>query len=204
MQANKKITPFVIASALIFLLSGCLPSQKPVGVVLQPSPTEVQSQLAGISKRFRESTTEGPTVVESAMELSEKYAKLSDEAAVLRGKVQKFTTENHHLKDRGATLETQLQQTKKELVEANDLLIEMRIELNNWKADILGYRDEMRDAEKTQLEALFKILKVLGGEVKVESPQAQDTGSAAVHTSEPSQPQPQSRRAETTLGESNE
>ncbi len=62
-------------------------------------------------------------------------------------------------------LEGQLQQTQKELAEANDLLIEMRIELNNWKTDVLGFRDEMRDAETAQLQTLFRILQVLGGQV---------------------------------------
>jgi 5-enolpyruvylshikimate-3-phosphate synthase len=40
--------------------------------------------------------------------------------------------------------------------------------LNNWKMNILGYRDEMRDAETAQLEALLKILKALGGEVETD------------------------------------
>jgi len=52
--------------------------------------------------------------------------------------------------------------------------------LNNWKTDILGFRDEMRDAETAQLEALLKILKVLGGEVKTKSAQSQDSSSTAV------------------------
>ena len=56
----------------------------------------------------------------------------------------------------------------------------MRIELNNWKIDILGFRDEIRDAETAQLEALLKILKVLGGEVKTKSAQAEDTSSTTV------------------------
>ena len=59
-------------------------------------------------------------------------------------------------------------QTKKELTQANELLIEMRIELNNWKTNILGFRDEIRDTEKAQFEALLKILEVLGGEIETD------------------------------------
>ena len=99
------------------------------------------------------------------------------------------------------TLEPKLQQTQKELAEANDLLIEMRIELNNWKTDILGFRAEMRDAEKTQLEALLKILNVLGGEVKPESAGQMRTVSSAADSSELSRSQLQKSP---TSGKSNE
>jgi hypothetical protein len=110
-------------------------------------------------------------MVESAMELSKKYAELSQEATVLRQKNQDFAAKNYQLKDQVVVLEAQLQQAQKELTEANELLIEMRIELNNWKTDVLGFRGEMREAEKAQLQALLKILEVLGGEVQVESAQ---------------------------------
>ena len=201
MQANKKITVLLVPSLLIFLLSGCPLFQNPAGTILQPNSPKVQ-QNDTISKRFLESTAQGPTVVESAIELSEKYAKLSEEAAVLRGKKQNFMAENRHLKDQVAALDAQLQQTQKELAQANDLLIEMRIELNNWKADILGFRGEMRDAEKAQLQALLKILNVLGGEIKAESPQAQDVGSTTVSAGETARLQAQSQHTGTILGES--
>ncbi len=67
-------------------------------------------------------------------------------------------------------------------------MIEMRIELNNWRTDILGFRDEMRDADTTQLQALLRILKILGGEVKEESAQNENAGSAAVSSAEPKSP----------------
>ena len=59
----------------------------------------------------------------------------------------------------------------------------MRIELNNWKTDVLGFREEMRDAEIEQLRALLKILEILGGEVKPESDQNQQDTSDAPRTS---------------------
>ncbi len=103
---------------------------------------------------------------------------------MLRQENQTVIADNRRLKDRLAVLETQLQQTQKELNEANDLLIEMRIELNNWKTDVLSFRDEMRDADSAQLQALLKILQILGGEVKTESAQGENAGSADVLTSE--------------------
>jgi chromosome segregation ATPase len=175
---------------LILLLSGCSSGQKPAQTVVKPNPLEGQ-QTDSLAKRFQEPAPKGPTVVESAIELSEKYAKLSDEAAVLRQQNQEFTARNQQFKDRVNALEAQLRQTQKELTEANDLLMEMRIELNNWKTDVLGFRDEMRDAETAQLEALLRILKVLGGQVNTESAKGADTGdvgSAVASLTKPDRP----------------
>ena len=72
-------------------------------------------------------------------------------------------------------------------------------ELSNSKTDILGFRDELRDADKAQLEALLKILKALGGEVKPAS--TKNEGSATTSPGKPSQLQPQKTK---TLGEQNE
>jgi chromosome segregation ATPase len=169
MQADKKIMLLLTLLLLILLLSGCQLPQQPVEVILPPAPDSVKVQQSdSIAKRFEESNPQGPTAVESAIELSEKYAELSKESAQLWQKNQDLIAKNRRLEDRVVSLETKLQQTQRELTEANDLLIEMRIELNNWKSDILGFRGEMRQAEKAQLEALLKILKILGGEVKAE------------------------------------
>lgn len=111
-----------------------------------------------------EQSIQTDTSLDSAVELSQKYVLLSEECVKLKEKNKNITDENQEFKEKIASSQTQLDQTKKELSEANDLLVEMRIELNNWKVDILGFRDEMRDAEKAQLEALFKILTILGGQ----------------------------------------
>jgi DNA repair exonuclease SbcCD ATPase subunit len=189
MQTDKKIVLLLVSSFLVLLQSGCQIPEKPVEVIIPPNSTKGQKDF--VARGFQESELQGPTAVESAIELSEKYAKLSKDAAVLWQKNQELVTKNHQLQNRVNTLEARLQQTQKELTEANDLLIEMRIELNNWKTDILGYRDEMRDAEKAQLEALLKILKILGGEIKEESALSGSTGSAGASPSELAQSQSQ-------------
>lgn len=196
MQVSKKIMFFLVPSLLIFSLLGCPAPQKPAEVVLLPNPIEAQ-QSGSVAKRFQESTPQGPTAVESAIQLSEKYAKLSAEMAAQQQENQKLLDENRRLKDQVASLDAQLRQAQKELTQANDLLIEMRVELNNWKTDVLGFRDEMRDAEKAQLEALLKILKILGGEVKSESTQDQDkkTTSDTASANEPNLPKPQKTSA---------
>jgi chromosome segregation ATPase len=177
MQSNQKTIILLISLTSTFLPSGCLSGREAVEVVVHP-------------KRFLESAPQGPTVVESAMELSDKYARLSEETAVLRQQNHDIITKNKQLKDQLVAREAQLQQTQKELTEANDFLIEMRIELNDWKTDILGFREEIRGAETEQLRALLNILKILGGEAKAESDQGKDTSSYAVSATEPDQFEP--------------
>ncbi len=159
---------FVVMSAVLTLFSGCTLPEERVQVILPTKYVGEQPQkISSPENRFRETAGEDRTAVESAVELSEKYAALSDEAAELSDSKKKLTEENTQLKGKAAALQTELEQTKKELTEANELLREMLTELNTWKSNVLGFQQEMREADKTQLEALLKILKLLGGEVKV-------------------------------------
>ena len=166
MQTNKKIFPFLILLALTFLLAGCLALQEPVEVALKHDPTKHDS--TSMSKRFQDAAPKSRTAVDSAIELSHRYTKLSEEITELRKKNQDLITENHQLKDRLAILEPELKQTRKELKEANDLLIDMTTELNNWKMDVLGNREEIRQANIAQMEILLKIAEAMGAEVTSE------------------------------------
>lgn len=165
MHSYKKIVMFAVLSGSI-IFGGCMQMQQPVDAVLKPVVGGDEPQPAASPKQFRDAAPEGPTVVESAIELSKKYATLSEEMAKSELEKQNVINENARLKEQLKTVEPELIQAKKELAEANDLLVEMRIELNNWKTDVLGFRDEIREANKVQLETLIKILKVLGGETK--------------------------------------
>ncbi|UCF43120.1 MAG: hypothetical protein JSV99_11165 [Planctomycetota bacterium] len=173
MQTNKKKAFLMVQLLLIFLLSGCEIPKGPVKIVFPPEPATAPPSGTA-ARRFQESAPKAQTAVESAVELSEKYASLSEQAAAMQQQNHDLITENQRTKELLDSSQEQLRQTQKELAEANDLLIEMRIELNNWKTNVIGFRDEMRDAEKAQLEALFKILNVLGAKVKPESAQGQN------------------------------
>jgi len=140
----------LMATALILPFAGCFHGENP-GETRQLSSRPI--------------TIQQPTAVESAIALSDKYAKLSDEASALRQQKQTLEAENKRLKEEMQACRTKLDEAQKELSEVNDLMVEMRLELNNWKTDVLGFRGEMREAEKAQLEALLKILKLMGGEV---------------------------------------
>ena len=188
MQTSKKLILIPFEIMLLLLVPNCS------GLLEQPStaPPSDGEQAAGneaVAERFQESTLQGPTAVESAIELSEKYAKLSEEAAVIRQQNNGLITENRRLKEQVTALEADLLQAQKELTEANSLLREMIVELNNWKADVIGFREEMRSAEKAQLEALLKILQILGGEVDLESRQDEQQGQSKASAGAPDQSQ---------------
>jgi chromosome segregation ATPase len=190
MQTRKKVISLMILLVPTFLFSGCSSTKRPSDFAIEPFSVERQ-QSDSIAKRFQEPASEGTTVVESAMKLSEEYTRLTKEAAVLRQRNEEFIAQNRQLNEQVVSLEDQLQQAQKELAQANSLLIEMRLELNNWKADILGFRNEMREAETAQLETLLRILKVLGGQVTTESARAENTstvGSAVASWTKPNQP----------------
>ena len=159
MTALKSMT-LLLAALLVFTMSGCTASQGPSDGLAVGAEREPATQ------RFRNRPLEGRTAVESAIELSEKYAQLSDQTATLREENQRLAAENENLQQQVTSLEARLKQTQKELGEANDLLIKMLGELNNWKSNILGFRSEMRNAATAQLEALLKILEILGGEAE--------------------------------------
>lgn len=163
----ERLIPLFLAP-LIVMSNGCVAPQGQ-GRPATPTAAQQRNSSAAAAKRFQDTPLEGRTAVESAIELSEKYARLSDQTLALREENQQLVSENEDLQRQLATIEVRLRQTQKELGEANDLLIEMLTELNNWKTNILGFRGEMRQAAKAQLEALLKVLEILGGETQASS-----------------------------------
>lgn len=154
------LTAIIIFSTII---PGCTDSESPLQIVLPTSHENKPHQTAVNENRFAE-RSKSTTALESAVELSEKYAVLSTETAELKMQNKILQNEKEYLIKELNTSKNHLQQTQKELAEANNLLLDTRVEMNNWKADILGFREEMRQAEIAQLQSLKQILEVLGGE----------------------------------------
>jgi hypothetical protein len=190
MKTKQRIILSLILSLLISLPVGCTLTKEPGKLSIQPvSARQPETNVKQVSSdavgnRFREPASQGQTPVESAIELSRKYARLSEEAAFMQQQNKDLIAKNRLFRDQNTALKAQLQQTQKELTEANELMIEMRIELNNWQNNVLGFRDEIRDAESAQLQALLSILKILGGDIKAETVQYEKVSSADVTSGE--------------------
>lgn len=157
-------TAVVLISVLA--LYGCTIIDGPVPAAYTGTGPQSSGQM---EKRFTSDQQGAENVVENALKWSQRYEELSEKTEQLRQENQKLILENKDLKLKVSQLESQLTQTKNELTEANEFLQEMNAELNNWKNDVLGYRDEIRQSQAAQLVALKKILKILGAEEMVPS-----------------------------------
>ncbi|MFA5552972.1 MAG: hypothetical protein WCZ89_06405 [Phycisphaerae bacterium] len=164
MNTRKRVWVTTITFAVSIIIGGCTSSENPAKMFSPPDVDRAPQQVVVSENRFVEQRS-STTALESAVQLSEKYAILSAEASELRQQNNNLQETNKRLNNELAQVKNQLIQAKKELSEANHLLLETRVEMNNWKTDILGFRDEMRQAEIAQLQTLKKILEVLGGEM---------------------------------------
>ena len=117
------------------------------------------------------------SAVDASLEWAKKHAQVSEQLVEAQKENRQRENENRELNKQTAELQSELSQTQKELTQANDMLVELGQQLEKWKADVLGFREEMRQAEKSQLEALSKVLRLLGGEVS--EPVATTAGATA-------------------------
>jgi chromosome segregation ATPase len=180
------------------LLIGCKFMDEPIKVDNMPSArVTVGSEQAlvadqgdpALKKRFADGTTAGAT--DSALAWSQKYEELLKQQQQQTEKNQALVTENSDLKQTIDKLQGEMAKTKKELDEANVFLQDMHRELTQWKADVLGYREEMRQAQSAQMEALIRILKVLGAETTdLSKTQLEKSAPAAPPAAAPAKPEP--------------
>ncbi len=176
MQGKIKYVNLILVVTVMFI-TGCASQEvSEQSEVLPGFPDSWQSET--FAQRFQEATPRKTTVVESAIELSDKYTQLVEESTYLKQQNQNLTATNQQLKEQVTVIENKLVQAQTELKQANEALFEMRLELNNWKNDVLGYREEMRSAQTAQLQALMKILKALGGEPTMETASSSGIGQA--------------------------
>ncbi len=85
---------------------------------------------------------------------------------------------NERLQERIAELEDELAAKNRETRELNDKLTgadsevrQLEQSLEKWKADVLGFRDEMRQAEEAEMQALQEIIALLRKFAKEETTQ---------------------------------
>jgi len=106
----------------------------------------------------------GDNAVESALILSEKYSQAMEKILQIQGDKRDLEQKNKKLLEQVAQGQMKLAQCEKELSDANELLIEMRKDLDHWKTNVLGFRQEIRAAQRAQLDATAKVIRLLGGQ----------------------------------------
>ena len=123
--------------------------------------------------------TPGEGAVDIALEWSRKYAEATEELLQSRKDSKELTEENKKLLAQAARLQMQLDQSQQELGEANEMLVELGRELREWKSNVLGYRGEMLQAHQVQMEAIKKIMVLLGAEMAPPETAAGDKQAAS-------------------------
>jgi septal ring factor EnvC (AmiA/AmiB activator) len=163
--AKKRERLVAVFLGLAFSLTGC--NRMRTAEVNHPSHTSADNATTA---RFQEPETSHATLIESAVELSDKYAQLSKKNTELQQLNQGLQQENAQLKDNIQSWKTQLKQGEAQLDESNRLVMDLNGELQVWKKDILGFRSEMRSAATAQINALMKIMNAMGVEASSEPP----------------------------------
>ena len=143
-----------------------------VAAIPEPFPTVEAPTLAGeapdeTSRKVKR------TAVEEAIHWSRLYAEALQKVSERDAEIARLRSLNAEKVAEIEAVRNQLKQAEKELLDANTLLIEMDGNLDNWRKDVLGFREEMRRADVAQIEALEKVLSLLGAE-SLEPPPAQE------------------------------
>lgn len=159
----------VVAAAM--LAGGCEPGNVSYrGLTPQMTPMNNETQIRQVAHLEDESirgdgATDGRGATDVALEWADKYAKISQKLVYADRRNRELEQEKTHLNKQIAELNADLKRTKDELADANVMLEEMKRDLNDWRKNVLAYRKEIMTSQAAQLNALHKILELLGGEV---------------------------------------
>ncbi|MCX5682444.1 MAG: hypothetical protein NT049_02010 [Planctomycetota bacterium] len=120
----------------------------------------------------RDSETPLPTAIESTLVLQDKYAHALEDLRREQDRSRELTDQKQQLADEHTRLQADLAKAQAELSDANNLLVQMRQEIDKWKGDVMGFREELRESNRAQIDALTKVMTLLGGETgpKAETP----------------------------------
>jgi hypothetical protein len=160
-----KATLMILIVGGILASAGCVSHSTPSQTWVPPQPASAPTPDATFLPKIVEAEMPLPTAVETTLMLQEKYSRCLEDLQRERDHNRDLTDEKRRVIENLTKLQTELDKTRQELGEANNLLVQVRQELDKWKGDVLGFRDEMRQANKSQIDALAKVMNLLGAEV---------------------------------------
>ena len=143
----------VVAVTAVSLLVGCTPP--PQQAYPQPQATIPGAGMAAGPGGG------GPRAVPIRAQLINQQ----NECIKLLKKNQELSQANRQLTAENKKLTANLAQTTGELTDANATLADLTKELAKWKKDVLGFREEMRVAQRAQLGLMKKLIVLFGGEI---------------------------------------
>lgn len=172
---NRAMKLASITMALAALLGGCYeqpaaPATTQTAAPVpapQPAKPKESAQAPYLAKAAVKSDVDAPEngAVDSAIMWAEKYGKAVENLSATQDKLRQMSDDKAVIQRDLEKTRLELAQAQKELTDANTMLLEMKSELDKWKKDVLGNRNEMMKAHAAELDALRKIMKVLGSEL---------------------------------------
>jgi riboflavin biosynthesis pyrimidine reductase len=152
---------------LLPALAGCYwTGERIIPMTAEPQPAvstmTVRQDDASLEQRFSDSEKTDSNQMITIW--AQRYDELSKQYEYLRQEHVATVEQSNRLQQEATVMKMELEQTRKELQQSNALLQDAHIELSKWKADVLGFREEIRQAQTAQLLALSKILRILGAE----------------------------------------
>lgn len=158
-----------VVSLLVVVFSGC--DLRMAGANGQGSVRQGTGDAYLDKTAIKDETKTGTNnAVDAAMEWARKYAQVAAKRDELIRENRTLMKKQYESQQQIIKFQMELSRAEKELNEANEMLLEMRGELEKWKASVLGFRNEMRQAQKAQLNAMAKILMLVGGEMPENAP----------------------------------
>ncbi|MCD6364366.1 MAG: hypothetical protein J7M14_00665 [Planctomycetes bacterium] len=153
---KRKLTLTATMAALSLLLIGCGPdaATAPRGAAHLRENSVVGGAPAANNN-----------AVETARQWKEKCAERTEECLRLERENTALTERNRKLMSETAALRKAQTLARKELDEANAMLARLNEDLAKWKSDVLGFREEMRQAQIAQIDLLKRIITLSGGEL---------------------------------------
>ena len=165
-EVKMKFTKLLILLAILATatLTGCRTIREKLELDEIVAPDAPQSQVTQQEQRFSESDRSKVEEVANVRSMAQKNDQLKASVIELTNEKDELVDENERLIKRYEIMKDTLVQTENELQAANEMLMEMTTELNTWKGNVLGFREEINVAHKEQIKALVKILKLMGAE----------------------------------------
>lgn len=167
MKIGKQSLIVTVLILTMFVVTGC----EQMTTNLRPRQKFEPSSQFSVPGYARENSIVGSEnnssrgATEAAIEWADKYAKSTQELLIANQRITELDAEKKNLNGKLAKLKTEVESYKNELDDANVMLNEMKKDLKEWQANVLGYRKQMMSAQSAQLLALQKIFELLGGEV---------------------------------------
>lgn len=181
----------IVAFLAIVALAGCSDwtgsTKKVEPVPAATMPAHGTGSATYMTKSSVKPDAEGASenAVDTALQWAQKYSEAADKLVKLQQENRDLADKQQKLADQNTRMQADLASAQAQLKEANSMMMDMRTELEKWKSSVLGFRQEMRDAQQAQLVALARIMKLLGGEPLTTMPASAAQAPAAVVTPVP-------------------